>query len=53
MSVVPSAAAVIGTVTVQCRSLPCRVKVGCGGDVDLDVQVAGRATARADLALLG
>ena len=50
---VPSAAAVIGTVTVQCRSLPCRVKVVVRGDVDLDEQVAGRAAAGADLALLG
>ena len=52
-SVVPSAAAVIGTVTVQCRSLPCRVNVSCSRDPDLDVQVAGRAAAGADLALLG
>ena len=53
VSVVPSAAAVIGTVTVQCRSLPCRVNVVVPGDVDLDVEVAGRAAAGADLALLG
>ena len=32
-SVVPSAAAVIGTVTVQCRSLPCRTNVGCRATV--------------------
>ena len=51
VSLVPSAAAVIGSVTVQCRSLPWRVKVGCGVDVDLDVEVAGRAAAGADLAL--
>ena len=30
VSVVPSAAAVIGTETVQCRSVPCRVNVSCG-----------------------
>ncbi len=52
-SVVPSAAAVIGMVTVQCRSLPCRVKTSCARDVDLDVEVAGRPAARADLALVG
>ena len=51
VSTVPSAAAVIGSVTVQCRSLPWRVKVGVRRDVDLDVQVAGRAAAGADLAL--
>jgi hypothetical protein len=28
-STVPSAAAVIGTEIVQCRSLPCLSKVGC------------------------
>ena len=53
VSAVPSAAAVIGSVTVQCRSLPCRVKVGVRRDVDLDVQVAGRTAAGADLALAG
>ena len=51
--VVPSAAAVIGTVTWQSRSVLCRVKTGCVVDVHLDVEVAGRAAAGADLALAG
>ena len=48
---VPSAAAVIGMVTVQCRSSPRRWKIGVRQLVDLDVQVAGGAAAGADLAL--
>ena len=48
---VPSAAAVIGSCTVQCRSSPSRVNARCSRSCDLDVQVAGRAAAGADLAL--
>ena len=51
--VVPSAAAVIGTVTWQRRSVPSRVNTGVRGDVDLDVEVARRSATRADLALGG
>ena len=49
----PSAAAVIGTVTWQRSWSPLRVKTGWRADVDLDVEVAGRATAGPDLALAG
>ena len=52
-SVAPSAAATIGIVTVQCRSSPCRSKIGCGRCDDLQEQVTGRPAAGADLALAG
>ena len=50
-TLVPRAAAVIGMVTVQCRSSPRRWNVRVRQLVDLDVQVAGGAAAGADLAL--
>ena len=39
--------------TVQCRSMPSRVKRSCGSSCDLDVQVAGGPAAGTDLALAG
>ena len=53
LTVVPSAAAVIGSSTVQCRSSPRRWNVSCAADDDLDVEVARGAGAGADLALAG
>ena len=53
LRVVPSAAAVIGSSTLQCRSSPRRVERVVVRDRHLDVEVAGRTGARADLALAG
>ena len=53
VTVVPSAAAVIGTATVQCRSSPSPGEDRVRPLDDLDVEVAGRAAAGADLALAG
>ncbi len=50
---VPSAAAVIGTRDGAVQVVAVPGEGGVRGDVDLDVEVAGRSAARADLALLG
>ena len=52
-SVVPSAAAVIGSWTVQCRSAPSRVKTSWGTSSTSTYRSPAGAAARADLALVG